>query len=96
MVCRRIALSIVAVTAFLVAPGTLRAQKPTEPKASDPATVAIDDKSIGGTVTSRFGPEAGVWIIAETRDLGTTSSPACQMPATGSGCAAMAWWIPRR
>ena len=71
MVCRRIALSIVAVTAFLVAPGTLRAQKPTEPKASDPATVAIDDKSIGGTVTSRFGPEAGVWIIAETRDLGT-------------------------
>ena len=71
MVCRRIALSIVAVTAFLVAPATLRAQQPTEPKASDPTTVTIDDKSIGGTVTSRFGPEAGVWIIAETRDLGT-------------------------
>ena len=71
MVCRRIALSIVAVTAFLVAPATLRAQQPTEPKASDPTTVAIGDKSIGGTVTSRFGPEAGVWIIAETRDLGT-------------------------
>lgn len=26
---------------------------------------------IGGTVTSRFGPEAGVWVIAETRELGT-------------------------
>ena len=71
MVCRKIALSIVAVTAFLVAPGVPRAQQPTEPKASDPTTVTIDDKSIGGTVTSRFGPEAGVWIIAETRDLGT-------------------------
>jgi hypothetical protein len=23
---------------------------------------------IGGVVTSRFGPEAGVWVIAETRD----------------------------
>ena len=71
MVCRKIALSIVAVTAFLVAPGVPRAQQPTEPKASDPTTVTIDDKSIGGTVTSRFGPEAGVWVIAETRDLGT-------------------------
>ena len=71
MVCRKIALSIVAVTAFLSAPGVPRAQKSTEPKASDPTTVTIDDKSIGGTVTSRFGPEAGVWIIAETRDLGT-------------------------
>ena len=31
--------------------------------------IAAND--IGGTVTSRFGPEAGVWVIAETRDLGT-------------------------
>jgi hypothetical protein len=71
MVCRKIALSIVAVTTFLVAPGVPRAQQPTEANASDPMTVTIDDKSIGGTVTSRVGPEAGVWIIAETRDLGT-------------------------
>ena len=28
--------------------------------------VAIDDDDIGGVVTSRFGPEAGVWVIAET------------------------------
>jgi hypothetical protein len=26
---------------------------------------------ISGVVISRFGPEAGVWVIAETRDLGT-------------------------
>ena len=35
------------------------------------ATVEIDDDDIGGVVTSRFGPEAGVWVIAETSDLGT-------------------------
>jgi hypothetical protein len=33
--------------------------------------VAIDAAAIGGTVTSRFGPEAGVWVIAETTELGT-------------------------
>ena len=71
MVRRKIALSIVAVTAVLVVPGVPRAQQPTGPKAGNPTTITIDDKSIGGTVTSRFGPEAGVWIIAETRDLGT-------------------------
>src|SRR5271165_642091 len=32
---------------------------------------AIDDDDIGGVVTSRFGPEAGVWVIAETTELGT-------------------------
>jgi MFS family permease len=31
----------------------------------------IGANDIGGTVTSRFGPEAGVWVIAETRELGT-------------------------
>jgi hypothetical protein len=31
--------------------------------------VAIDADDIGGVVTSRSGPEAGVWVIAETRDL---------------------------
>src|SRR6266571_5387122 len=38
---------------------------------AQPPQVQIDDKAIGGVVTSRFGPEAGVWVIAETRDLGT-------------------------
>ena len=42
---------------FLV---TARAQQP---------AVAIDNDDIGGVVTSANGPEAGVWVIAETRDL---------------------------
>ena len=34
------------------------------------AAVAIDNDDIGGVVTSSKGPEAGVWVIAETRELG--------------------------
>jgi hypothetical protein len=37
---------------------------------AQPATVAIDGDDIGGVVTSRVGPEAGVWVIAETTELG--------------------------
>jgi hypothetical protein len=33
--------------------------------------VMVDKDDISGVVTSRFGPEAGVWVIAETADLGT-------------------------
>src|SRR5437764_9011269 len=33
------------------------------------STVAIDNDDIGGVVTSMKGPEAGVWVIAETTDL---------------------------
>ena len=36
-----------------------------------PAAVAIDDNDIGGVVRSAKGPEAGVWVIAETTDLPT-------------------------
>src|SRR5437667_12608871 len=35
------------------------------------ALVAIDNDDIGGLVTSSKGPEAGVWVIAETTDLPT-------------------------
>src|SRR5438128_7102335 len=35
------------------------------------APVAIDPDDIGGFVTSSKGPEAGVWVIAETSDLPT-------------------------
>src|SRR5690349_17250673 len=34
-------------------------------------TVAFDADDIGGVVTGGRGPEAGVWVIAETRDLPT-------------------------
>ena len=33
--------------------------------------VQIDNNDIGGVVTGANGPEAGVWVIAETRDLPT-------------------------
>ena len=40
------------------------------PGAQQPAAdVAIDADDIGGVVTGPKGPEAGVWVIAETRDL---------------------------
>src|SRR5262249_59557468 len=44
--------------------------QPAAPQAANQA-VAIDGDDIGGVVTSRVGREAGVWVIAETRDLGT-------------------------
>src|SRR5438128_4307186 len=49
--------------AAIVFPHGLRAQQPAAP--------GIDADDIGGIVTSRFGPEAGVWVVAETADLGT-------------------------
>src|SRR3990172_1725075 len=33
--------------------------------------IPIDNDDLGGTVTGPKGPEAGVWVIAETADLGT-------------------------
>jgi hypothetical protein len=36
-----------------------------------PTLVAIDSDDIGGVVSSSSGPEAGVWVIAETTELPT-------------------------
>ena len=44
--------------------GGSQAQQP--PRTAAPA---IDADDIGGVVTGPNGPEAGVWVIAETRDL---------------------------
>jgi len=43
------------------------------PSAQQPSggAVAIDNDDIGGVVTGAKGPEAGVWVIAETTDLPT-------------------------
>src|SRR5205807_3283642 len=41
------------------------------PAYAAPAQIRIDPDDIGGTVTGAKGPEAGVWVIAETRDLPT-------------------------
>src|ERR1700686_1778416 len=35
------------------------------------AAIPMDATDIAGVVTSSKGPEAGVWVIAETKDLGT-------------------------
>lgn len=39
--------------------------------AAESTAVPIDEDDIGGVVTSANGPEAGVWVIAETTDLPT-------------------------
>src|SRR5262245_50485992 len=54
----------IAITAFFaVAPMSARAQQA--------SAVQIGATDIGGVVTSSKGPEAGVWVIAETTDLPT-------------------------
>jgi hypothetical protein len=53
--------AVISLSTFLLHP-TSYAQQP----AND---VAIDNDDIGGVVTGPKGPEAGVWVIAETRDL---------------------------
>src|ERR1700752_1567754 len=45
---------------------SLRAQQ-----TSTSAVVSIGDNDLGGVVRSASGPEAGVWVIAETTDLPT-------------------------
>ena len=54
----------IAIIAFLTA-------LPVELSSQQSVTVQIDNDDIGGVVTSAKGPEAGVWVIAETNDLPT-------------------------
>src|SRR5271163_3648737 len=44
---------------------------PTPSSAQNAAAVSIGTTDIGGVVTGPNGPEAGVWVIAETTDLPT-------------------------
>jgi hypothetical protein len=41
------------------------------PAGAQQAAVAIDNDDIGGVVRGPSGPEAGVWVIAETTELPT-------------------------
>ena len=58
-----------------IACGSEDAQEPSQPDAGPQAPagggVQVESDDIGGTVTGPGGPEAGVWVIAETHDLGT-------------------------
>jgi hypothetical protein len=65
------AIAALAIPLFAVAPNVAAQPDPQRNPQQNPAAVAIDGDDIGGVVTSRFGPEAGVWVIAETRDLPT-------------------------
>jgi hypothetical protein len=58
--------NIFVAAALLAAGSAANAQQ-----AAAPSALEIDAHAISGVVTSRFGPEAGVWVIAETGDLGT-------------------------
>jgi len=58
--------AVLVIAAFAAGlPGELHAQQTPAP------AVEIDADDIGGVVTSRFGPEAGVWVIAQTTELDT-------------------------
>ncbi len=60
-VCAAIALSAI----FVVSRPGHGAPKPRA------AAIPMDGTDIAGVVASSKGPEAGVWVIAETKDLGT-------------------------
>ena len=45
-----------------------------EPIGNNVTVTSVDQDDIGGIVTSPNGPEAGVWVIAETNDLPTLYS----------------------
>ena len=74
------------------------------------AQTALDADDIGGVVRSPSGPEAGVWVIAETDDFDTRfrkivvtddaralrAAGPCPTPATTSGSAATASATPSR
>src|SRR5277367_5955333 len=70
--CRR---ASAAVLAGLIASTFIAARAQTAPsptKAISPAAqISIGAADIGGVVASAHGPEAGVWVIAETTDLPT-------------------------
>src|SRR5437867_1130511 len=59
------------VFAALIGTVTARQQANAAAAQAEAARVAIDADDIGGIVTGPNGPEAGVWVIAETNDLPT-------------------------
>ena len=56
---QRLCLSVAAI-------GVLAFAAPAPTQLSAQTAVAIDNDDIGGVVTGANGPEAGVWVIAET------------------------------
>jgi len=65
---RGLAYSIVVAAGVAVL--LISGQAPPSAQQNDPA-IRVGPTDLGGTVTSANGPEAGVWVIAETTDLPT-------------------------
>ena len=63
--------SVTAGFAILDVPGCFGGGPGRPPNGCSGRTASGDKDDIGGTVTSTKGPEAGVWVIAETTDLPT-------------------------
>src|SRR5262245_45872531 len=68
MTLKRVLYSTVAVIGLAALSGALLSAPPLQ---AQQAAVQIDTDDIGGVVTGPNGPEAGVWVIAETTDLPT-------------------------
>lgn len=69
MTRRSMRLTLAAIACSLIVAGMLAGQRG---QLAAQAGVAIDGDDIGGVVTGPRGPEAGVWVIAESKDLPTT------------------------
>ena len=91
-------LGVAAIAVMAGAPVPVAAQQ-------DPA-IRINASDLGGVVSGPNGPEAGVWVIAETTDLPTKMAKMVVTDDQGryvlpdlpgqirrSGCAATGWWI---
>jgi hypothetical protein len=62
-------LAVLAVAVlFIGASGRVSAEQPHD-------AISIGDADLGGVVTGAHGPEAGVWVIAETTELHRRSGP---------------------
>jgi hypothetical protein len=60
----------VAIVAIAIA-ALLGVSRPMHSARKPAAAIPMNSTDIAGVVTSSKGPEAGVWVIAETKDLGT-------------------------
>src|SRR5712672_4804757 len=60
----------VAIVAIAIA-ALLGVSRPGRSAKKPAAAIPMNSSDIAGVVTSSKGPEAGVWVIAETKDLGT-------------------------
>ena len=64
-------LSVASLALLGLAAVTAAAQAPKATRSSTSSALPLNPQTISGTVTGSHGPEAGVWVIAETTELPT-------------------------